>query len=133
MKSFKPTTPEEVEAFLSAYDDLEQLVNEVVSDILSLSYTNPVTGFQTYVTSSGSVMMWADVDVADKGILCFPVRFLFQDAKTNRKEWHKIEEERKALEAAARIERDKERLAKEEAEERAEYERLKAKYGDNNA
>lgn len=133
MKSFKPTTPEEVEAFLSAYDDLEQLVNEVVSDILSLSYTNPVTGFRTYVTSSGIVMMWADVDVVDNGLLCFPVRFLFQDTKTNRKEWHKIEEERKAREAAAQIERDKERLAKEEAEERAEYERLKAKYGDNNA
>lgn len=131
MNKFEPKTPEEVFDFIDAYEDLDSLINATVSDLLSLSCNNPVADYYVYKTNKGEVCFSITLDTG-YGPCCddikMPAQYLFQDAELNRADWEIREAERKRALKALKEKQAQERKAKQEAEEYAKYQELKAKY-----
>ena len=135
MNKFEPKTPEEVFAFFEAQEELDTLINTTVSDLLGLSCNNPVEDYWIYKTNEGEVFFSITLDTGSgpwADDIHMPAQYLFQDAERNRADWKIREAERKRALKALKEKQDQERKAKQEAEEYAKYQELKAKYEKSN-
>ena len=102
-----------------------------VSALLGLVCNNPVERYWVYKNREGEVCFSINLDTGSgpwSEDIQMPAQYLFQDAELNRADWEIREAERKRALKALEEKHAKERKAKQEAEEYAKYQELKAKY-----